>query len=112
MPTFLRFPVGGDMLVNTEHIISVQLVQRPAEQKDVDRAGHLFQLGQMMYQVRLRLPNCNSVDLEYPVEANRDTVYEEIITVLNPTVIDPFTPAPPAPSEKPPRKPYTRKPKP
>jgi hypothetical protein len=42
MADFLRFPLGGDMLVNTVQIVSIQLEERIAEQKDVDRAGNLL----------------------------------------------------------------------
>ena len=106
MPKFLRFPLGGDMLVNTAHIVSIQLEERIAEQKDVDRAGTLFEVGQVMYLVRLQLPGgCNTIDLEYPLEANRTAVYEEIAAALKATVVTP-------PAAKPPRKPRTRKPQP
>ena len=101
MPTFLRFPLGGDMLVNTAHIVSVQLAERTAEQKDVDQAGTLFQVGQTMYLVRLYLPGgCNEIDLQYPVEADRNAVYEEIAAALKPLVITPAAAKPPKPRRK------------
>lgn len=93
------------MLVNTAHIVSIQLEERIAEQKDVDRTGNLFEVGQVMYLVRLHLPGgCNTIDLEYPLEANRTAVYEEIAAALKATVVTP-------PTAKPPRKPTTRKPR-
>ena len=113
MADFLRFPLGGDMLVNTAHIVSIQLEERIAEQKDVDRAGNLFEVGQMIYSVRLHLPGgCNAIDLEYPLEANRTAVYEEIAAALKPVVIvPPGTKSPVAKSPKPRRKPATRTPR-
>lgn len=108
MADFLRFPLGGDMLVNTAHIVSIQLEERIAEQKDIDRAGNLFEVGQVIYSVRLHLPGgCNAIDLEYPLEANRTAVYEEIAAALKATVITP----PGVTSPKPRRKPATRKPR-
>ena len=101
MPDFLRFPLGGDMLVNTAHIVSVQLDERIAEQKDVDRAGNLFEVGQVMYLVRLTMTgSCNEIYLQYPLEANRTAVYEKIAAALKPVVI-----VPPALRRPPPSRP-------
>jgi hypothetical protein len=45
----------------------------------------------MIYSVRLHLPGgCNAIDLEYPLEANRTAVYEEIAAALKATVIVPL----------------------
>jgi len=113
MPDFLRFPLGGDMLVNTAHIVSVQLDERIAEQKDVDRAGNLFEVGQVMYLVRLTMTgSCNEIYLQYPLEANRTAVYEKIAAALKPVVIvPPGTTSPAAKSPTPRRKPAARKPR-
>ena len=92
MPTFLRFPTGGDIVLNARHIISIQCQDRLATADDAQRAPQMFQAGTPIYSVRLQLVDGNYTDLEYLLEADRKSEYETILAVLQPTVIVAHTP--------------------
>ena len=99
MPTFLRFPNGGDILFNADHIVSVQCLEKQVEEADMPRVAHLFHLGQTIYLVRLQVSGCGKMDIENTLEAERDTIYEQLIAVLQPVVIGMTAPPRKAPAK-------------